>query len=79
MSDTSRWVLDLKRLSDAIDIVARHRNLSDRGVAAETGLSPSTITRIGQGQKPDADALVTLLKWLNVDVATFACERGEQP
>lgn len=79
MSDTSSWVLDVKHLSDALDIVARHRNLSDRGLAAETGLSSSTITRIGQGQKPDADALVTLLMWLNIDVATFACKRGEAP
>jgi hypothetical protein len=46
-----------------------------RAVAAETGLSPSTLTRLGQGQKPDADALVTLLAWLNADASTFAQER----
>ena len=49
-----------------------------RDVAAETGLSPSTLTRIAQGQKPDADALVTLLAWLNADAAAFAVPRATE-
>jgi transcriptional regulator with XRE-family HTH domain len=75
MSDTSHQVLDVAALALSVSIVARHRKLSMRDVAAETGLSPSTLTRLTQGQKPDADALVTLLTWLNAEAATFAVPR----
>lgn len=75
MSDTSRHVLDVQALADAIALVARHRDISMRTVSAETGLSPSTITRLSQGQKPDADGLVTLLVWLKTDAAAFAVPR----
>jgi transcriptional regulator with XRE-family HTH domain len=75
MSDTSRRVLDVQALAAAVETVARHRGISMRAVAAETGLSASTITRLSQGQKPDADALVTLLAWLNADAAAFAATR----
>ena len=77
MSDTTRHVLDVAALAAAVETVSRHRKISLRTVAAETGLSPSTLTRISQGQKPDADALVTLLAWLNADAASFA--RLRQP
>ena len=75
MSDTTKQVLDLAALAAAVTAVTRHRKISMRDVAAETGLSPSTLTRIAQGQKPDADALVTLLAWLNADAAAFAVPR----
>jgi transcriptional regulator with XRE-family HTH domain len=75
VSGTSRQVLDIAALNTAVASVARHRKISMRDVAAETGLSSSTLTRIAQGQKPDADALVTLLAWLNADAAEFAVPR----
>ncbi len=50
-----------------------------RDVSAETGLSPSTLTRLGQGQKPDADGLVTLLAWLKAEAAEFAVPRDSRP
>ena len=79
MSDTSGRVLDVTALAAAVATVARHRKISMRGVARETGLSPSSLTRLVQGQKPDADGLVTLLAWLNADAATFAVPREESP
>jgi len=75
MSDTTRQVLNVHALAAAVEAVARHRHISMRVVAAETGLSPSTLTRLTQGQKPDADGLVTLLAWLNAEAATFAVPR----
>jgi transcriptional regulator with XRE-family HTH domain len=64
MGATSRHVLDTAALHAAISAVALHRGISARTVAAETGLSPSTLSRIKDGHQPDADALVTLLAWL---------------
>ena len=75
MSDTSKQVLDVRALAAAINTVAAHRNISMRVVAAETGLSPSSLTRLAQGQKPDADGLVTLLSWLNAKAAAFTIPR----
>jgi transcriptional regulator with XRE-family HTH domain len=75
MSDLSSHVLDVQALAAAITTVARHRGISLRTVAAETGLSASTITRLTQGQKPDADALVSLLAWLKADVSAFVIPR----
>jgi transcriptional regulator with XRE-family HTH domain len=49
--------------------------MSMRQVAGETGLSPSTLTRLANGQKPDADGLVSLLAWLGIKTG-FAIERG---
>jgi transcriptional regulator with XRE-family HTH domain len=79
MSDATRQVLDVTALAAAITSVARHRKISMRDVAKETGLSPSSLTRLTQGQKPDADGLVTLLAWLNADAAAFVVPRPETP
>jgi transcriptional regulator with XRE-family HTH domain len=72
VSANTGYELDLDRLNDAIEAVKRHRGISARDVAKETGLSPSTLTRLSHGQKPDADALVSLLVWLQADVTRFA-------
>lgn len=77
MSDASRKVLDVAVLALAVTTVARHRKISMRDVSAETGLSPSTLTRLTQGQKPDADGLLTLLAWLNADASDFAVLRNQ--
>jgi transcriptional regulator with XRE-family HTH domain len=55
----------------------RHRGLSDRKAAEEIGISPSTITRMSQGKKPDADALVSLLAWLQADAVLFTRPRQD--
>lgn len=55
MAESSRYVLDLAALHAAVTAVVRHRQITMREVAAETGMSPSTLTRIGQGHAPDAD------------------------
>ncbi len=74
MADSSAYVLDCAALAIAVDTVRRHRGISMRTVAEETGLSPSTLTRICQGQKPDADGLLTLLAWLGYP-ATYGRKR----
>lgn len=75
MSNGTRMVLDVEALADAIALVTRYLDMSMNELAAELGISPSTLTRIGQGQKPDADALVTILAWLNAPASKFTRER----
>jgi transcriptional regulator with XRE-family HTH domain len=38
-----------------------------RELARELDLSASTLTRLGQGKRPDADALMTIFVWLGMD------------
>lgn len=57
-------LLDTDALHAAISSVAMHRGISLRRVAEESSVSPSTLTRISHGQKPDADGLMSLLTWL---------------
>jgi transcriptional regulator with XRE-family HTH domain len=68
----SAFVLDTKALMRSVEAIMRHRGLGYRDVAQETGLSASTLTRVGHGRKPDADALCSLLAWIGYDVSSFA-------
>jgi hypothetical protein len=45
--------------------------LTWRDVAEETGVAASTLSRIGQGAKPDVNGLSALLKWSNLKAETF--------
>jgi transcriptional regulator with XRE-family HTH domain len=56
----------------ALDRKRRAAHMRWRDVATEAGVSASTLTRIGQLKRPDADGLVRLLSWLgDMDVAPF--------
>ena len=64
MSTGTTHQLDVGALHGALDTVRRFRGITWRAIADETGLSPSTLSRLGQGADIDADALVSLLAWL---------------
>jgi hypothetical protein len=56
----------------ALDRKRRIGHMKWRDVAREAGISASTLTRIGQLKRPDADSLVRLLWWLgDMDVEPF--------
>lgn len=42
-----------------------------KNVAEKTGVSPSTLTRMGQGKRPDVDSLAALASWSGIDVKSF--------
>ena len=60
--------LNIAALADAVTARAAAQNLSMRELAHELGLAPSTLTRIRQGHRPDADALAVLLVWAGLTV-----------
>lgn len=59
--------LDVPELHWLLDAQRRQRGLSWRDVADACGISASTLTRLGDGHRPDADGLVSLLVWLDMD------------
>ena len=63
----SIYQLDVPELHRRLDQRRRERGLDWKQVAAATGVSASTLSRLADGKRPDADALVTLLVWLDLD------------
>jgi len=55
----------------ALDEIRINRKLSWKEVASEAGVSASTLTRIGQGKRPDVDGLAALAQWGSLDVNKF--------
>lgn len=55
----------------AIDGVRRARKLNWKQVAAESGVSASTLTRMAQGSRPDVDSLAALAAWSGLDADDY--------
>lgn len=68
------YVLDVPRLYRRIDEQRQIMDISWRDVAKETGLSPSTFSRMAIGRRPDVDALCTLIVWLGLSLRQFVCK-----
>lgn len=65
----STHVLDTAALHRLVDAERVRRGLSWRAVSRECGVSWSTTRRLGQGLRPEADSLLTLLVWAGVEAA----------
>jgi transcriptional regulator with XRE-family HTH domain len=69
-----RTRIDVPALHAALDAARRSRqrgDLSWRQLAAEVGVSPSTMSRLANGRRPDVDAFVALVRWLGVPAERF--------
>lgn len=75
----SAYRLDVPKLYAALDLIRQHNCQSWRDVAHHTELSPSTFSRLAAGNRPDADALCTLMMWLNMPLRGFVVVVGEAP
>jgi transcriptional regulator with XRE-family HTH domain len=47
------------------------RELTWKQVSRETGISPTTLTRMAQGRQPDAASLASLAAWAGINPADF--------
>ncbi|AVH59962.1 MULTISPECIES: helix-turn-helix domain-containing protein [Streptomyces] len=63
----STYLLDVPELYRHLDVRRRQQGLTWRDLAALVDVSPSTFSRLADGHRPDADALVSLLVWLDLD------------
>jgi len=55
----------------ALNSQRMERRLTWKDVAAQTGVSASTLTRMAQGKRPDVDGLAALLKWSGLKAENF--------
>jgi transcriptional regulator with XRE-family HTH domain len=66
-----RTRIDVPKLYASLDAARRARDLSWRQLAAEVGISPSTMTRLANDYRPDVDAFVALVRWLGLPAEEF--------
>ena len=62
---------DAKALYQALDEKRESRELSWSEVAAEIGVSVSTISRTRTGGRMEVDGMLAMVNWLGVPVETF--------
>lgn len=62
----------------ALDEQRRSRDMSWRAVARELEVSPSTMTRLSNGLRPDADTFAAMVAWLNMPADSYI-QRDDEP
>jgi transcriptional regulator with XRE-family HTH domain len=77
----SRARFDVVAFYGALDSQRQARNLTWKKVASEAKVSASTLTRMGQGKRPDVDSLAALCDWSGLDADAYIrsdeSQRGE--
>lgn len=71
-----RGSFDHEAFYEDLDATRQARKLNWKQVAAEAGVSPSTLTRLGQGKRPDVDSLAALCMWAGLDADNYMQARG---
>jgi len=66
---------DGKDLYKALDEKRRELGMTWAQVAAEIGVSTTTITRTRTGGRMEVDGMLAMVNWLGVPVETFVRER----
>ena len=76
--DQKHGRFDSQGFYDALDATRRSRNLNWKQVAAQSGVSASTLTRMAQGRRPDVDGLAALASWSGLKADDFVRSDAEQ-
>lgn len=71
--------IDLDALYSALDAARDARGLTWRELAAEVGVSPSTLSRLTNGHRPDADGFAAMVTWLGIPAERFIRRQGHEP
>src|SRR6266545_767421 len=72
--------VDVPALHAALDAARRTKGgLSWRQLAAEVGVSPSTMTRLANNHRPDVDAFAALVRWLGMPAERFMIDDDDSP
>lgn len=73
----SRGEFDAEAFYEAIDGQRQSRGLNWKQVAEESEISPSTLTRLAQGKRPDVDSMAALLAWSGLNANDFIRRHGK--
>lgn len=67
----SRGHFDVDAFYAALDAQRRGQRITWKAVAAQAGVSASTLTRMAQGRRPDVDGLAALASWAGLEPGDF--------
>ncbi len=62
---------DAEAFYEALDGARQVRKLTWKQVADQAKVSASTLTRMGQGRRPDVDSLASLTSWAGISADDF--------
>lgn len=68
---THKRQFDSEGFYAALERTVRIRNVTWKDVSDATGVSQTTLTRMGQGRKPDAASMAALSAWAGINPARF--------
>ena len=67
----TKTTIDVDSLFAVLEAKTNSDGLSMRQAAALIGVSPSLLSRLRNGQRPDLDAFANIVRWLGVSADTF--------
>ncbi|MBL4751507.1 MAG: helix-turn-helix transcriptional regulator [Amylibacter sp.] len=67
----SKIYFDAEGFYSALDAHRLSKGINWKKVAGESGVSASTLTRMGQGKSPDLNSLAALASWSGINVTNF--------
>jgi transcriptional regulator with XRE-family HTH domain len=73
----TKTTINRASLYSALDAARQERQLTWRALAGEIGVSPSLLSRLGNGLKPDTDGFATIVAWLKLPAEQFFERDGE--
>lgn len=74
----AKTTINTVALYAALDAARHERRLSWRALASEVGVSPSLLSRLSNGLKPDTDGFATLVAWLRLPAEDFFEHEGKR-
>ncbi len=67
----AKTTINTALLYSALDAARQERRLSWRALASDIGVSPSLLSRLGNGLRPDTDGFATIVQWLKLPAENF--------
>lgn len=74
----AKTTINTAALHSALDAARQERQISWRALAGEIGVSPSLLSRLGNGLKPDTDGFATIIAWLRLPAEDFFEHEGQR-
>lgn len=79
MATEKKGWFDAEAFYQALDAERQARRLNWKQIAAASGVSASTLTRMAQGKRPDVDGLAALAAWSGLNTDDFVRSAGARP
>lgn len=73
-----KGTFDASAFFSALDAQRISKKLNWKQVAADSGVSASSLTRMAQGKRPDVDSLAALVAWAGLNADDFIRESDEK-